>query len=191
MDFNFEGVEAAKGGSFTQPGTIGVFNISKVEFGTSKEKQTPFMRLVFDCQKIKNEEGILIDESSSFPHEFYMTTAALKRVQYLSVVMFDEELTGEVTDKNLIAKFLDKQIALKVTGKVSDKGKGYADLPWAGFAKKASEFINDTSILNFSAQERASVEEALEAIKNSSSAKADSESAPVPTAEGTAPKKAF
>lgn len=176
MEVNFDGVEAAVGISMTMPGTIGLFKIEKVEFGLSKEKQTPFMKLNFACQKVRQNDGTLVDEQSTFNHSFYMSPAALKRVQYLAKVMFGQEFTGSLNEQQLTIAFEAKTVALKVTGQVSDKGKGYPDLSFAGYAKSASEFIADTSILSFNAQESRDVADALEAISSSKASNADQES---------------
>lgn len=192
--FSFDGVQAAEGISMTMPGTVGLFNIGKVEFGASKEKQTTYMKLTFQSKKVRNEQGQLIDEESSFNHSFYMTPGALKRAQYLAKVMFDQEFTGTLTETQLTQAFLNKDVALKVSGQVSDKGKGYPELSFAGFAMKASEFLQDPGKLTFNSTERSAVVEALQAIKDSRSSNADSEGASgaiAPAAVSGAAKKAF
>lgn len=186
-NFDFEGVQAASG-SMTMPGTIGVFTIEKVEFVKSTQKQTTGMKHIYRCKSSRAEDGTLVPEESSFNHTYWMSHAALGRVQYLSKVLFDKEFEGQITETQLVATFEGKDIALKVTGQVNEeKGKGYPDLPFAGFAKKASEFIADTSILQFNKAEIALIADAMDAIKNSSSGKADLEGAagtgaPVPGA---------
>lgn len=185
-DFNFDGVEAASGISMTMPGTIGLFNIGKVEFGASKEKSTPFMKLTFECYKRRENDNKMVDESSSFNHAFYMSSeGALKRVQYLALVMFGQEFTGRLTEAQLTAAFLGKKVALKVSGQVGNNGKGYPDLSFAGFAKKIEECEN----LSFNSQEAADIRDALEAIKEARSSNSDKETEAAPSAGAS--KKPF
>lgn len=173
--FSFDGVEAASG-SMTMPGTVGVFTIQKVEFVKSKEKQTTGMKHVYHCTKARGEDGKLVPEDSNFNHTYWMSQGALPRVQYLAKVMFDKEFEGQIGETQLIAAFEGKEVAMKVIGQVNEeKGKGYPDLPFAGFAKKASEFVADPSILQFNASERGLISDALDAIKSSRPAAADSE----------------
>ncbi len=175
-EFNFEGVAAAEGYTMTQPGTIGLFLIEKIEFGESKTKKTPQMKLFFTCKMRVDEKGQLVDDNSTFNHPFYMgSDGALKRVQYLAKVIRGEEFTGRLTTAQLEATFLNKEIGLKVTGQVGDNGKGYPALSFAGFAKPAAEFKADCSILSFNSTEAAEIREALEAIASSRSTNADSE----------------
>lgn len=192
-NFEFDGVEAAQGGSLTMPGTIGIFNISEVEFVKSKEKQTTGMKFTLSAKEIL-VAGVLTPEESSFNHTFYMTPKALNRTQYLHEVMFDTKLSGTLSEQHLIAAFKGKDVALKVTGQVGDtNGKGYPNLPYAGFAKKVSEFKSNPSILKFSSSEHLEIEEALEAMRKSRSGNADKESGEgAPAAAGAAKSgKAF
>lgn len=178
--FNFDEVEVPSGISMTMPGTIGLFNIGKVEFGNSKTNQTPFMKLTYNCKKRRENDGKLVDEQSSFNHSYYMTSTgtkggALQRVQYLAEVMFGQKFSGKLSEEALTQAFLGKDVALKVSGQTGNNGKGYPDLSFAGYAKKASDFLADPSILSFNSQEAADIKDALDAIKESRSSNADSE----------------
>lgn len=193
--FNFSGVEAAEATTYVQPGTIGLFNIAKVEFGESSKKKTTQMTLTFELEKSVNSEGVLVDDQGILPHNFYMTPAAMKRIQYLAKVLFDEEIKGDaVTAVELQKRFEGKKLGLKVTGTVSDKGKGFGSLAYAGFAMKATEFTANPKSLQFNSGEKADIADALAAIKDSRASNADSESgnaAAGGAAEPTRPGKAF
>lgn len=193
--FNFSGIEAAEATVYVQPGTIGLFKIAKVEFGESSKKKTAQMTLTFELEKSLNEQGTLVDDQGILPHNFYMTAAAMKRVQYFSKVLFDEEIKGDaVTTVELQKRFEGKKVALKVSGIVSDKGKGYGNLAYAGFAMKAAEFIANPKSLQFTSGEKADIKDALDAIKESRASNADSEggsAAAGGAAEPTRPGKAF
>lgn len=173
--FDFSGSKAAEEMNLTMPGTIGIFKVSKVEFGESKTEKTPFMRLVFEAQKVKNAQGTLEDAKpkSSFNHSFYLKSAeSMGRVQYLHKVLYGGEMTGTINTVTLTEKFLNKEIALKVTGQVNKtNGKGYPDLVFAGFAKKPAEI----DMLAFSPQETAGNTRTIEAIMNGGSQQADQE----------------
>lgn len=181
LEFSFDGVQAATGVSMTMPGTVGLFNISKVEFVESNVKKTTGMKQTYLCKKVRLEDGSLVDEASSFNHTYWMSPGALPRVQYLAEVLLDQKFAGNMTKESLISAFEGKDIALKVIGQVNEeKGKGYPDLAFAGFAKKASEFLADPSILQFDTSDRRLIEEAMNAIKSSRSSNADQEGASAP-----------
>lgn len=171
QSFDFSGSKAAEELILTLPGTIGVFNIGKVEFGTSKEKGTPYMKLIFDCKQAKNAEGKLEAQKSSFNHSFYLTGGAMDRIQYLHKVLYGVELTGTTDTATLTAKFLNKEVALKVTGQIANTGKGYPDLSFAGFAKKKEEIDQ----LVFSKKEENENQRVIDAINNGGSQQADKE----------------
>lgn len=185
--FGFDDVKAASDIPLTPPGTIGLFAISKVEFIKSKEKETTGMAHTYTCKKVRAQDGTLKDEISSFRHTYWMSSAALGRVQYLAKVMFDAEFKGQLTETQLIAAFQDKDIALKVVGQVNEeKGKGYPDLTYAGFAKKASEFVASPAILQFTTTEQGLIDDALEAMRSSRPSGADKEGAPALSSSGKA-----
>lgn len=178
--FDFSGSKAAVELILTLPGTIGVFLSSKVEFGESKDKHTPFMKLTFESKQIKDDKGALVAHKSSFNHTFYLSGGAMDRIQYLHKVLYGEEMRGNIDTVTLTQKFLNKELALKVSGTVNtSNGKGYPDLSYAGFAKKIAE-IND---LKFTAREQKENEVANHAIINGGLDNADKEQ----TRSSTAP----
>jgi hypothetical protein len=137
--FNFKGVEEAKGGSLTRPGTIGVFKISEVKFANSEQKGTLYMGVTFSRKE---------DE---FSHRFYMSEKALGRVKSLIKHAVGAELNDEnVTQERLIAMLTGKEVALKVTGRVDEaNGKAYPELSFGGFCADADK----ASDLSFSSKE--------------------------------------
>lgn len=173
--FDFTGVEAASEKTLTSPGTRAVFKCSEVKFDISQNGKD-FMEVTFD------------NNSSSFRHRFYMTEGAYPRVQFLHKAIYNgDELTGAVNETQLIAKFKDKEVALKVGGRVGNDGKGYPDLGFGGFAKHPTRLAE----LEYSTAEQAAVDEALEANRNYNNASPDAENngqagAPAPAATGTA-----
>lgn len=172
--FDFSQSKAAEELVLTLPGTIGLFKTSKVEFGESKDKGTPFMKLTFESSKIKDEAGKMVDHKSSFNHSFYLTGGAMDRIQYLHKVLYGAEMTGTIDTVTLTQKFLNKDLALKVTGQINtSNGKGYPDLIYAGFAKKPAEIDQ----LTFSKKEAADNARTNDAIINGGAANADKEPA--------------
>lgn len=166
---DFTGTEAAASKPYTRPGTIDVFKIVKVEFASSKNTAKPYLKATFE------------NKDSMFSHSFFLigkdadsTKKVLSRVQYLLVTIHGEagKLTGKITEDQIKAKLLNKEIGLKVKGEVSDQGKGFATLSFAGFASKPEE----VQFLSFTKEEQQSNEEALEAINASRSGRADTES---------------
>lgn len=189
--WDFSNSKAATELELTLPGTIGIFDISKVEFGESKDKKTPFMKLHFASKKVKEKNAagaeVWIDLKTTFNHSFYLTGGAMDRIQYLHKVLHDSEMTGSINEATLTAKFLNKELALKVTGQVADNGKGYPNLEYAGFAKKTA----DVEQLRFSTADLKKIEAAITAIVEGSVNKADKETgagsgtpAPSPTGGG-------
>jgi hypothetical protein len=175
MQFSFGGVAAATELELTMPGTIGIFDITKVEFGESKEKKAPYMRHVYTLKQILDPETkeLKAAKPSSFNHDFYLNSAAvMARTQYLHKVMYGTEMTENANVAQLTAKFQGKEIALKVSGKVGDNGKGYPDLAFAGFAKKP-EAVKE---LAFTAQEKGIIARAMAAIESGNLGNADKES---------------
>lgn len=165
---NFDGVVATADKQFTRPGTIDIFEIKKVEFGKSKNKGTAGMTCTFE------------NEDSSFNDTFYLqgstadkTKVMLGRVQALYSYVFGEDakLTGNVTPDQIVAKLTGKKLALKVGGEVSNTGKGYAKLGFAGFGAMADQ----VTFLKFNADEQKMVQNALDAIEASRTNRADSE----------------
>lgn len=158
MQFNFDNVQAAAEKIMTPPGTIGVFKMSKIEFGTSKQKGTAYMKVTFD------------DKESSFNHSFYLVPKALSRVQALAEAV-GKSLSGNMSDELLTKTFLDKELALKVTGQVSDNGKGYPNLSFGGFCKPK----NEVQFLSFNRVEQEEIEIAKAALSRNASSTADQE----------------
>jgi hypothetical protein len=165
VNLNFDNVTAAAEKIMTPPGTIDVFKISKVEFGSSKNKQTGFMKLTFE------------NKDSSFNHSFYFSEKALPRIQSLAEAL-GSKLAGAMTDESLTARFLNKEIGLKVTGQVSDQGKGYPNLSFGGFCKPKTE----VQFLAFNSKEKEEIEAAKSAMARNSSNTADQEEANMETA---------
>lgn len=170
---NFAGVDEARDKGFTSPGTIDIFEITNIEFVESPNGK-PYMKTRFE------------NASSSFNHNFFLTEKALPRVQALATYTLDRKLDGEMTEDSLKAAFMNKKLALKVTGRVGDNGMGYADLPFGGYGKPVSKLEELTSI-GFSTSEQTGIDEAIEAINASRSASPDSESstAGTPAIAGT------
>lgn len=165
---NFDNIETASERIMTQPGTIGVFKIAKVEFGESKQKGTKYLKMIFE------------DKNSSFNHSFYMVEKALSRLQSLAKAVLGAELRGDNSNEQLIAKFTGKQVALKVTGQVSDQGKGYPNLSFGGFCKPAGE----VQFLEFNSKEDEEIEAAKAAMARNTTATADVESGEPAVAAG-------
>lgn len=160
MSLNFSGVEEAKELRMTPPGTIDVFKIQKVEFNASKNKGTMYMGVQFS----RKEDG--------FQHSFFLTEKALPRIQSLVKAATGKALDGEMEEQGMISMLEGKEIALRVTGKISENGKGYPDLPFGGFAKPAKQ----KDELTFSVTEKAQIAKTLEAIMNASSTPTESSS---------------
>lgn len=169
---NFDNVTATADKGYTRPGVIDIFKITKVEFGNSKNAGTPGMTLTFE------------NLDSFFSHTFYLrgktpesTKTMLGRVQALLGYIHGEagKLTGSITGPILTAKLKDKELALKVVGKVSDQGKGFADLSFGGFGKNKSEL----SFLRFTAEEERLNTRANDAIESSRASRSDSENSSV------------
>lgn len=166
---DFTGTEAASSKPYTRPGTIDVFKITKAEFDSSKNTKKPYLKLIFE------------NTDSMFSHSFFLagkdtdtTKKVLSRIQYVLVTIHGEagKLTGKITEEQIKAKLVGKEIGLKVKGEVSDQGKGFATLSFSGFASKPEE----VKFLSFTKEEQQSIEEALEAIDASRSGRADAES---------------
>lgn len=189
---DFGAINSASEFSRTSPGTIGVFIMSKIEYGEAKnDKKTPFMRVTFTGEEREDNPASL----TQFPHDFFLSAGALTRVQYMKEKLTGEKFTDTFTStESLMAKmkatFEGKRIALKVTGKINpDKGTGFPDIPFGGFAAKADDWYADNSILKLTPQEKAVSEDVLAAMNRSSSAKADKETGGVATV--TPGKKIF
>lgn len=165
---NFDGVDVTADKSITRPGTIDVFKITSLKVESSKNTNTPYIKVQFENQ------------DSSFNHSFFLagkdpdkTKKVLARVQTLLVAIGGESnrLSGKVTSEQLTAKLLNKEVALKVSGEVSSNGKGFPTLSYAGFCKSKEE----VEFLKFTKDEQTAIDEALEAIQNSRSSNADAE----------------
>jgi hypothetical protein len=168
-DFNFEGVEEASSDSYTQPGTIAVFTIGDVKFETS-DNAKDFMEL-----KMIESPGVF------FTHRFYMTEKAFPRVQSLHKAIVGNKIEGNITDAQLTAILKDKQVALKVTGRVHN-GKVYADLPFGGFCKPVAALAE----LAYTAKEQIELDAGLAMVRNAATAAPDGEGNAAPaTATGT------
>lgn len=152
--FNFDNVSSAAERIMTQPGTLGIFKISEVTFGVSKEKQSPFMELTFE------------DKDSSFKHPFYLSEKALPRIQSVIKAVMGKEVKGNINEEQLVVMLKGKEIALKVTGQVSNKGKGYPNLSFGGFCKPKGE----VQFLEFNSKENDEIAAAKAAIARNSSA---------------------
>jgi hypothetical protein len=126
---SFKGVGEAKDRVMTRPGTIGVFKITDVKFGQSENKGTYFMGVTFSRKE---------DE---FNHRFYLSDKALPRVVSLVKVASGVVLDGDdVTEEKLTALLKNKELAMKITGRIdSTNGKAYADLSFGGFCKDPAE----------------------------------------------------
>lgn len=166
---NFDGVNEASERAMTQPGTIDIFKIAKIEFSQTKNNLKDYMKTTFE------------NKDTGFIHNFFMTNEqTLSRIQSLAKACTGGPLKGEVTNPQLKALFVGKTVALKVTGRVGDNGKGYPDLSFGGFAKPASQLGE----LSFTAKEQENIDAAKEAIRAAHITNADNESAPPPTAAG-------
>lgn len=162
--FDFTGIEPAKGGSMTLPGTIGMFEITNVEFVTSTQKGTSGMKLTFAGE-----------DASTFTHTFWLTPDALSRIQYIAKYAVKKTFSGQMTEVQLTAAFKGKKLPLKVIGQVSTtNGKGYPDLAFAGFSGETVEE------LQFSTRDQQLIDAALTAMKNSAVNNADVEKASAP-----------
>lgn len=151
----------------TLPGTIGMFEITNVEFTTSTQKQTKGMKITFT-----GEDG------SSFSHTFWLTPDALSRIQYLAKHTLKQTFNGTMSEAQLIASFKSKKLPLKVIGQVGQNGKGYPDLAFAGFS------ADTVAELQFSTKDQQLIDAALLAMQNSRSSNADTEkSVPTPAAQ--------
>lgn len=165
---DFTGTEAASSKPYTRPGTIDVFKITKADFESSKNTKKPYLKLTFE------------NKDSMFSHSFFLagkdadsTKKVLSRIQYMLVTIHGEsgKLTGKITEEQIKLKLVGKEIGLKVSGEVSDQGKGFATLSFSGFASKPEE----VQFLSFNKQEQQKIDEALEAIDAARSEKADVE----------------
>ena len=132
-EINFSGVEEAKERVMTTPGTIGVFSISNVEFGTTKNKGTYYMGVTFTRKE---------DE---FQHSFFLSEKALPRVKSLVKHASGVELDTSVHEEKLITLLKGRNLAMKVTARFDDEnGRAYPNLPFGGFCK-APERVGELS----------------------------------------------
>ena len=168
-DFNFEGVEEASSDSYTQPGTIAVFDITDVKFETS-DNAKDYMELKF------NEAPTVF-----MTHRFYMTEKAFPRVQSLHKALTGNKIAGNITDAQLIAVLQGKKIALKVTSRAHN-GKVYADLPFGGFCKP----VDNIAELAFTAKEQAEIDAGKAMVRTAATAAPDAEGSSPATATGQA-----
>jgi len=119
---NFNEVKEAEGADFAIPGTKAIFTIASVESDVSKAGKD-FLKITFDSAQ------------GGFNHYFYLVEKALSRVQHIWKHSHDGEmLTGDVTPEALVAGFVNKKVGLKLTGRIANNGKSYADLSFGGFA---------------------------------------------------------
>ena len=168
-NFNFDNVDEVSGG-YSQPGTIAVFTVDGVEFGTSDNGK--------DYMEVNFKEN----PSTSLKHRFYMSEGALPRVQSLYKAAVGNKLEGQnVSEAMIIAGLQGKQIALKVTAKIND-GKVYSDLPFGGFCKPAAQI----SELAFTAKEAGELEDAKLVARNAAAAAPGTAAGPAPTAGAAA-----
>lgn len=160
---NFKGVEEAKDRVMTRPGTIAVFKISEVTFGTTKNKGTYYMGCTFTRKE---------DE---FQHSFFLSEKALPRIKSLVKVAAGVELDDEVMEEKLVVLLKNKELAMKVTARIDEEnGKAYADLSFGGFAKTPDK-IGD---LAFSAKETELNNQAAAIYASGSSSKPEAAHAP-------------
>jgi hypothetical protein len=159
---NFDNV-ADKSAGFVQPGTIDVFKIVETEVAKAK---TGTDQLV---ATFKNEDG------ESYKHYFAWTEKAAVNINHLVKNATGAGLSGDVQLNAIAAQLKGRKVALKITGKISQNGKGYADLPFGSFAAPADQ----KDSLSFTAGEQTKIENARNATGSASGA--DGETA-APTA---------
>lgn len=159
---NFSGVEEAKGGGMVKFGTIGVFKVKAIKFGTSPDKGTPYVEPEF-----VNADG------ESFRESFYLTDKALPKLQHLIVAATGNKAPDQLSYQQLEAMLMNKKVALKVHGNhVPAKGAVYPTLGFGGFAKPEDKLAE----LVFTASEQQEHERFAQIVASSSSSTADSES---------------
>lgn len=131
MNINFNNVEVAGEGNglskYTKPG-YGVFTIVSTEFGTSSQKQTPFMEVTF-----KKDE-----DESTLKEKFYLSPGALPRIQYLLSEFTGNKLNSEVSSEQLNMLLVGRKAKMVVDGEESEKDgkiRTFATLRYAGFAE--------------------------------------------------------
>lgn len=170
MNFDFTGSKIAESREFTLPGTIGIFISTKIEFGESKEKKTPYMRIHWQAEKVK-KDGQLVPETSSFSEDYFLTQNALDRINYIHDKIHGGTMSGSISTEQLTAKFLNKRLALKVGGQISSNGKGFTRLGYSGYAEKPE----DIEKLKWSTREENENKAVVDAINSGGIGQADRE----------------
>jgi hypothetical protein len=160
---NFDGVEEAKGGNMTMPGTISTFKIKAVGFDNSTNKGTRGMNIEF----------VDTNDGSSFKHTFWLSQKALTRVQHLVSHACKQKLQGQVSEPQLKAMLENKILPLKVTAQITSENKVYPDLSFGSFT------ADDINELSFTSSEREDIERG-KALRN---ATPDKEQASVSAAD--------
>lgn len=163
---NFDNV-ADKSAGYVQPGTIDVFKVTETEIAKAK---TGTSQLVVS---FKNKEG------DSYRHYFAWTEKAAVNINHLVKNATGEGLKGDATIEGVAAKLKDRKVALKVTGRIAQNGKGYADLPFGSFAAPAGEVES----LSFTAGEQTKIDAALAATGSPNAADSDDTAAPADSDE--------
>ena len=152
MEFDFSNTKAVEEGKpMTDPGTIAVFNIDKVEF---KDKGT------------ENFEVRFSRDEDAFTEWFYLTEKAAARfVYFFQKVTDNPDGLPPSSEQGVIAALTDKSVALRVSGKINPKnGKGGPTLPYSAFARKPS-LLQELKDRGFSSSETGDINAALLAIQ--------------------------
>jgi hypothetical protein len=158
MDFN--NVNEASGGDMVKPGYKGIFAITEVkDEKNTNDKQ--YLGITFTCA------------DGSMRHSFYTSKAALPRIQHLWKKATQSDLTGNVTEQQIIAGLTGKNVGLKVTGRIGNNGKTYPDLSFGGFACVATP--EELELLVFTKREEEDIAAALANLENQASSSADVE----------------
>jgi hypothetical protein len=167
---DFDNVNEAAGGDLIKPGYKGIFTISEVkDEKNANEKQ--YFGITFTC------------DDGSFKQQFYTSQPALPRIKHLWSRATQSELSGQVTEQQIIAGLTGKKVGLKVSGRVGSNGKTYPDLSFGGFACVATP--EELEALQFTKKEKEDIEAALANLATQEAENADSEtgSQPAPAAD--------
>lgn len=151
---NFKGVQEVKDKTSTRPGTIGVFTVSDVTFGTTKNKATYYA-------------GVTLSRAEDeFKHSFFLTENALGRFKTFIKSVSGEELDSEVSEEKIIFLLKGKEVAIKVSAKIDEtNGRAYPDLSFGGFSKPVSRL----SELAFTPKEQELIDKAKAIYASASS----------------------
>lgn len=164
---SFKGIEEAKDILMTRPGTIDIFDIKEVKFGTTSGKGTYYMGVTF------------ARKGDQFSHSFFLSEKALPRIKSLVKMATGKVLEDELQEEQLKMMLEGKKIALKVTGKIDEtSGRAYPDLVFGGFGKSADKLTE----LEFSDQELMLNKKAAEVVRNADASSADAAGTSAPKA---------